>query len=176
MYTTKSGLKYLELKEGTGPSPSYGQLCSISYTASLKLPSKSKPETFDKDSAFLLKHGNGRCIPGLDEGIHTMKLGGIRRLIVPPKLGYIATGLGPIPSSPWDRYRLNKLLDQMIAEGTGQLILDVELKSAMEDEADQGYYTDKSISPQDFDTLRDNIQQSGREARDEKLKNQGNPI
>ena len=178
VFTTKSGLRYIDLKEGTGSSPRYGQLCSISYKASIKLPAASastaksistKAQTYDTDSAYLLKHGNGRSIPGLDEGIHTMKVGGVRRLIIPPKLGYVATGLGPIPSSPLDRRKLNSLLESMIELKGGNLIFDVELKTAMDDEADQGYYSDSSISPEDFDTLRSNIQKAGIEAREKKM-------
>ena len=169
VYTTNSGLKYIDLRIGTGPTPQYGNLVSISYTASLKLPSESQPSTYDSDTAFLLKHGNGRCIPGLDEGLHTLKQGGQRRLILPPKLGYITSGLGPLPRTPWDRWRLNRLLERMVEEGSGQLILDVELKTILEDEADQGYYTDQSLSVEDFDRLRDNIQQAGKEARETKM-------
>jgi len=56
-----------------------------------------------------------------------------------------------------------------VEEGSGQLILDVELKTILEDEADQGYYTDQSLSVEDFDRLRDNIQQAGKEARETKM-------
>ena len=62
LYTTKSGLKYIDLKVGTGASIRYGQLVSISYKAFIKLPmkpnrEKTEPEKYDADNAYLLKHG-----------------------------------------------------------------------------------------------------------------------
>mmetsp|Transcript_2061 Transcript_2061/g.2806 ORF Transcript_2061/g.2806 Transcript_2061/m.2806 type:complete len:326 (+) Transcript_2061:386-1363(+) len=174
LYTTKSGLRYIELKEGNGPSPKYGNLVSISYKAFIKLPESSKLsknsnlQEYDTDNAYLIKHGNGRIIPGLDEGLHTMKVGGKRRIIIPPKLGYVGPGvLGPLPESPYGRYKLNNLLDEMIAVRGGNVVFDVELKSVIVDEADQGYYEDDSISPEDFNTLRLNMQQNNKSQRDE---------
>jgi hypothetical protein len=156
IFTTPSGLKYIELKEGVGATPRYGQLLAIKYTGYVKLPNKEK-QKFDS-STFLIKHGNGRTIAGLDEGLHTMKAGGIRRIIIPPKLGYVQSGVGPIPESPFARLYLGKLLDDMVAVRGGNVIFDVELRSAMDDEADQGYYEDASLTPEQFDTLRTNLQ------------------
>ena len=108
-----------------------------------------------------MKHGNGRLVPGLDEGIHTMKVGGVRRLLIPPKLGYIDVGLGPVPQYPWQRYRLNKLLDEMVAIGAGTIIFEVTLLNVIDDEANQGYYTDDSLTPEDFNKLRENLRIKG---------------
>ena len=169
MYKTKSGLKYVELREGTGPMPRYGQLVSISYKAYVKLPDikgqTQKPVEFDSDRAYLVKHGNGRALAGLDEGLHTMRVGGSRRIIIPPKLGYVQPGLGPIPPGPFARRKLNSLLDKMVEVRGGNVIFDVELRSTMDDETDQGYYEDGSISPEDFNTLRKNLQNAGIDAR-----------
>jgi FKBP-type peptidyl-prolyl cis-trans isomerase len=170
VFKTASGLKYIDLQVGTGESPQYGQLCSIQYAAYIKLPASAKnpnpkPELFEKQSAYLLKHGNGRTIPGLDEGLHTMKVGGKRRLLIPPKLGYIENGLGPIPEYPWDRRKLNQLLTSMVEQAGGTVIFEVTLLSAIDDEADQGYYSDDSLSPEDFDTLRKNLQRKVQENR-----------
>ena len=164
LYKTRSGLKYIILKEGEAdaPSPRFGQFVTIGYTSYVKLPdtpkAESKLDKYDSDNTYLIKHGNGRLIPGLDEGLHTMKLGEKRRIIIPPKLGYIGPGvLGPLPDSPYGRYKLNKLLNEMIDIKAGNIVMDVELKNIMSDEADQGYYEDESISPEDFQTLRNNI-------------------
>lgn len=172
VFKTASGLKYIDLQVGTGESPKYGQLCSIQYAAYIKLPASGKnpnpkPELFEKQNAYLLKHGNGRTIPGLDEGLHTMKVGGKRRLLIPPKLGYIENGLGPIPEYPWDRNKLNNLLTSMIEQSGGTVIFEVTLLSAIDDEADQGYYSDDSLSPEDFDTLRKNLQKKVQDNRDQ---------
>ena len=171
MYKTNSGLKYIEIAEGKpgAKSPQYGQLVSIAYKAYVKLPDiKGQPQKlqeFDSSSAYLIKHGNGRTVPGLDEGIHTMTVGGKRRLILPAKLGYVAGGLGPVPVSPFGRNKLNKLLDQMVEVKGGNVVFDVTLRNIISDEADQGYYNDASLDPDDFNRLRDNIQRTGQEAR-----------
>eukprot|EP00956_Cyclotella_meneghiniana_P039736 scaffold178251_cov79-Cyclotella_meneghiniana.AAC.2 len=170
LFKTKSGLQYIDLSEGTGRSPRYGNFVSIAYKAYVKLPDingKVQPlDEFDSDRAYLVKHGNGRNVPGLDEGIHTMKVGGKRRIIIPPKLGYVASGIGPIPTGPIGRWKLNRLLDKMVEVKGGNLIFDVEMRSIIEDEADQGYYDDESLSPEDFNTLRQNLEKSQQAARE----------
>lgn len=164
---TPSGLKYIDIKEGTGDAtPRYGQLLSIKYTSYIKLPNQDKHK-FDS-SSYLIKHGNGRTIAGLDEGLHTMKAGGVRRLIIPPKLGYVEVGLGPLPESPLARYKLSRLLDDMVEVRGGNVIIDVELKSFIDDEADQGYYEDASLTPEQFDTLRTNLQRKAAAAQKER--------
>ena len=154
---TDSGLRYIELEEGkigdTSKTPQYGQLCVISYTGYLQLPNDDKKKKFASQSGFVLKHGNGKLIAGLDEGIHTMKRGGRRRLIIPPKLGFVVDGLGPVPEMPWQRDTLTSLLNEMVAQRGGNLIYDVQLERFFDDEADQGYYGDDEISPEEFAEL-----------------------
>lgn len=155
MYKTGSGLKYIEMEEGntSGPSPRYGQLAIIKYDAYFKLPNKEKKEKFDSSDSYVIKHGNGRMIPGLDEGLHTMKKGGVRRLIIPPKLGYIDSGLGPLPDNPFARFKLNRLLDEMVAQQGGQLVYDVKLLNFFDDEADQGYYEDANPTDRELNEI-----------------------
>lgn len=164
VFKTNSGLQYIELREGSGESPKYGNFVTIAYRAYVKLPDTSEKkfdlDEFDSDKAYLIKHGNGRTIPGLDEGLHTMKVGGKRRIIIPPKLGYVTNGLGPLPVGPYGRFKLYRLLEKMVEYRGGNVVVDVEMKSIMEDEADQGYYEDDSLSPEDFNTLRQNLQTS----------------
>jgi len=157
MYKTASGLKYIELVPSTTSTqkPKYGQLCIINYKAYLKLPAGQKEKKkFDQADSYITKHGNGRLIPGLDEGLHTMTVGSTRRLIIPPKLGFIDSGLGPLPSGPFDRRALNNLLEQMIDQKGGNLVYDVTLTRILDDEADQGYYEDGSMSEQEMAMLQ----------------------
>lgn len=168
VYQLPSGLKYLDLVKGTGPSPAYGQLLSVKYKAFIKLPASSKdpnpsPVQFDDDSGYLIKHGNGRMVPGLDEGLHGMKVGGRRRILVPPKLGY-KFGLGPVPEMPWDRWRLNSMLDRMEELKGGTIIFEVTLLSVMDDEADQGYYEDLALTEDEFETVKKNLRQQTADA------------
>ncbi len=170
LYTTQSGLKYIILKESpleSAPSPRYGQLVTISYQSSIKLPNADL-QKYDADKNYLIKHGNGRILPGLDEGLHSMKLGEKRRIIIPPKLGYIGPGvLGPLPESPIGRFKLNRLLDQMIEVRGGNVVIDVDLKNIINDEADQGYYEDDSLTPDQFNQLRINLSEKAKSARKE---------
>lgn len=157
VFKTASGLKYIELEEGTigdsSKTPQYGQLCVISYTGYMQLPKDNKKIKFGSQSGFVLKHGNGKMISGFDEGLHTMKRGGRRRLIIPPKLGFVSIGLGPLPELPWERRKLNSLLSEMVNQRGGNLIYDVTLERFFDDEADQGYYEDDEISPEEFSEL-----------------------
>jgi FKBP-type peptidyl-prolyl cis-trans isomerase len=140
VYKLPSGLEYIETKVGSldGPTPNYGQLVSIDYTTYIqkRQGSSSKRKLEKVDTAkWLYKHGNGRSLSGLDEGIHTMRVGGSRRLFIPASLGYTEGG-GPVPESPWNRRVLNEWLEQ---EGdAATLVMDVTLLVVLDDEADQG--------------------------------------
>jgi FKBP-type peptidyl-prolyl cis-trans isomerase len=161
MYKTASGLKFIDLEtpdeNDNAKSPRYGQLCVIQYKAYLKLPNDKEKQKFDDCEAFVLKHGNGKLIPGLDEGLHTMKPGGKRRIIIPPKLGFVANGLGPMPELPWNRWKLNKLIDDMVTQQGGNLVYDVRLVRVLDDEADQGYYEDDSLTFEQFEELKSHL-------------------
>ncbi|CAM9852253.1 unnamed protein product [Chrysoparadoxa australica] len=145
---TKSGIKYFDLKEGEGQEPSWGQLLSIKFTFFGRPSSDDRLEKIDSSDnngdRYLFKHGNGRQIKGLEEGVHSMKVGGKRRIIVQPNMGYTVAGLGPYPAHFWDRKKLIKLLDGMT--NTGELVFDVELCDAFADDADLGYYQDESLT------------------------------
>ena len=101
MVTTASGLEYEDLKIGTGPSPKTGQSVTVNYTGWLFNGGK-QGAMFDSSlnpgrTPFTFVIGEGQVIKGWDEGVATMKVGGRRILIIPPDLGYGATGTGPIP-------------------------------------------------------------------------------
>ena len=158
MYKTDSGLKYIELESGSAANnkrtPRYGQLCVVSYKAYLKLPNSKNKEQFDSASGYIIKHGNGKMLPGLDEGLHTMKKGDLRRVIIPPKLGFVRSGLGPLPEYPWNRYKLNRLLEDMVTQRGGNLVYDVRLEDFFDDEADQGYYDDAELSAEEMEIIQ----------------------
>lgn len=93
--TTDSGLKYVELKEGTGETPKPGQTVVVHYTGTLEDGSKFDSSR-DRNRPFEFKLGAGQVIKGWDEGISTMKVGERRQLIIPPELGYGARGAGGV--------------------------------------------------------------------------------
>lgn len=94
--TTASGLKYVDLVEGTGPTPQPGQLVSVDYTGTLENGTKFD-SSFDKGKPMEFRFAVQPMIKGWDEGIKTMKVGGKRKLIVPPQLGYGVQGRPGIP-------------------------------------------------------------------------------
>lgn len=93
--TTPSGLKYVELKEGNGAQPQKGQTVVVHYTGTLEDGIKFDSSR-DRNRPFSFKLGVGQVIKGWDEGVATMKVGGRRRLIVPPELGYGSRGAGGV--------------------------------------------------------------------------------
>ncbi|MFB2835379.1 FKBP-type peptidyl-prolyl cis-trans isomerase [Floridanema evergladense] len=93
--TTPSGLKYLELVEGTGATPNAGQTVFVHYTGTLE-DGKKFDSSRDRNQPFSFKLGMGQVIKGWDEGLSTMRVGGSRRLIIPPELGYGTRGAGGV--------------------------------------------------------------------------------
>ena len=94
--TTPSGLKYTDLVVGTGASPRAGQTAVVHYTGTLTDGTKFD-SSVDKGQPDSFALGRGEVIKGWDEGVATMKVGGKRRLVVPPVLGY---GAAPRPKIP----------------------------------------------------------------------------
>lgn len=93
--TTESGLKIVDLVVGTGTSPKPGKKLTANYTGTLENGTKfdSSLDPGKKPYEFVL--GKHEVIPGWEEGFATMKVGGKRKLIVPPSLAYGATGRPP---------------------------------------------------------------------------------
>lgn len=93
--TTPSGLKYVDLKEGTGPAAKKGDTVEVHYTGWLK-DGKKFDSSLDRGQPFSFPLGAGRVIKGWDEGVAGMKVGGKRKLIIPPDLAYGARGAGGV--------------------------------------------------------------------------------
>ncbi|OKH41758.1 peptidylprolyl isomerase [Nostoc calcicola FACHB-389] len=93
--TTPSGLKYVELKEGTGATPERGQTVEVHYVGTLE-DGTQFDSSRDRGQPFKFKIGVGQVIKGWDEGLSTMKVGGRRNLIIPPELGYGSRGAGGV--------------------------------------------------------------------------------
>jgi FKBP-type peptidyl-prolyl cis-trans isomerase len=92
--TTGTGLKYVDEVVGTGESPSPGKTVKVHYTGWLENGTKFDSSA-DHGQPIDFPIGVGRVIKGWDEGLMTMKVGGKRKLIIPPDLGYGARGRGP---------------------------------------------------------------------------------
>lgn len=92
--TTPSGLKYVDRVVGTGPSPSPGQSVTVHYTGTLTNGAKFD-SSVDRNKPFTFRLGQTPVIQGWNEGVLTMKVGGKRKLIIPPELGYGPEGRPP---------------------------------------------------------------------------------
>jgi peptidylprolyl isomerase len=95
METTPSGLQYVDTKEGTGASPKAGQTAVVHYTGWL-VDGKKFDSSKDRGQPFSFAVGRGQVIKGWDEGVATMKVGGTRKLVIPPDLAYGARGAGGV--------------------------------------------------------------------------------
>jgi FKBP-type peptidyl-prolyl cis-trans isomerase FkpA len=92
---TASGLLIEDLVVGDGATASAGQRVSVHYTGWLQNGSKFDSSK-DRGQAFLFSLGRGEVIRGWDEGVNGMKVGGKRKLTIPPNLGYGAQGAGGV--------------------------------------------------------------------------------
>ena len=93
--TTGSGLKYTDEVVGTGESPTSGRDVTVHYTGKL-IDGKKFDSSLDRDQPFTFTIGIGQVIKGWDEGVLTMKVGGKRKLTIPPELGYGSRGAGGV--------------------------------------------------------------------------------
>jgi len=89
---------------GTGPAAVNGQTLAVAYTGWLydATSPENKGTVFDSrptGNPFLFVLGVGQVIQGWDQGMVGLQVGGLRRIIIPPALGYGAAGLGPIPGN-----------------------------------------------------------------------------
>ncbi|HWF58501.1 MAG TPA: FKBP-type peptidyl-prolyl cis-trans isomerase [Candidatus Dormibacteraeota bacterium] len=99
--TTADGLKYGDITVGTGAMPQKGQNVTVQYTGWL-----TNGCTFDSSRqsgrtafSFVIGATPPNVISGWEEGLLTMRVGGKRRLVIPPQLGYGSSAQGPIPAN-----------------------------------------------------------------------------
>jgi peptidylprolyl isomerase len=99
--TTKSGLKYVEVKVGDGKTAKAGNTVEVHYTGTLT-NGKKFDSSRDRGKPFSFNLGAGMVIKGWDEGVAGMKEGGKRKLMIPANLAYgnrdVGNGLIPANS------------------------------------------------------------------------------
>lgn len=93
--TTASGLQIEELTVGTGAVAEAGQNVSVHYTGWLTDGTKFDSSK-DRNDPFQFGLGQRQVIAGWDEGVQGMLIGGVRKLTIPPELGYGARGAGGV--------------------------------------------------------------------------------
>jgi len=84
-----------DLEEGTGVTAKSGDVVTVQYVGVNYKSGKEFDASWDRGEPFSFTLGGGEVIPGWDQGIEGMKVGGRRELIIPPELGYGAAGAPP---------------------------------------------------------------------------------
>lgn len=163
-FQTKTGLKYVDFRLGEGPTPQWGDLLNIHYVAYTISQDGQRlikeDSTYDRgDHGYLLHHGNGETIQGIEQALHTMAVGARRRVIIPSRLAYVDTDLGPVPPRTSVRQRFS----QHLMDAKGTVVFDLELRKIMQEPDSIRYYQD--LVPDD-----EQILQMMREAREDYLK------
>jgi FKBP-type peptidyl-prolyl cis-trans isomerase FkpA len=93
---TADGLTYIDLVVGTGAEVKSGTSVNVNYTGWLTNGTKFDSSRDSNRTPFQLTVGGGQVIKGWDEGLQGMKVGGRRKLIIPPSLGYGDRGAGGV--------------------------------------------------------------------------------
>jgi FKBP-type peptidyl-prolyl cis-trans isomerase FkpA len=93
--TTPSGLIIEELTVGDGDVAGAGQTVTVHYTGWLT-DGRKFDSSKDRHDPFVFSLGERQVIAGWDEGVQGMKVGGCRKLTIPPQLGYGARGAGGV--------------------------------------------------------------------------------
>ena len=84
-----------DLKPGTGAEARAGNSVTVHYVGTLT-DGKKFDSSRDRGQPFRFRVGQGQVIKGWDEGVATMQVGGVRKLTIPPQLGYGAAGAGGV--------------------------------------------------------------------------------
>jgi FKBP-type peptidyl-prolyl cis-trans isomerase len=97
-----------DLVVGTGAEAVNGDTLTVHYTGWLADGTKFD-SSYDRGTPFTFRVGVGQVIAGWDQGVPGMKVGGKRRLIIPPSLGYGSTAYGPIPANSTLKFEVELL-------------------------------------------------------------------
>ena len=90
-----AGLQIKDLKEGDGATAKSGDTVTVQYVGVSYSTGKQFDASWDRGEPFTFPLGAGQVIPGWDQGVAGMKVGGRRQLIIPPELAYGESGSPP---------------------------------------------------------------------------------
>lgn len=94
--STGGSLVVEDLVVGTGATAAAGDTVSVHYLGTFTNGTKFD-SSYDRGTPYSFRLGTGAVIPGFDQGVTGMRVGGKRRVTIPPALAYGSTGSGPIP-------------------------------------------------------------------------------
>ncbi|XP_043699287.1 peptidyl-prolyl cis-trans isomerase FKBP17-1, chloroplastic [Telopea speciosissima] len=136
------GVKVLDLRVGDGEVPVNGDQVAVHYYGRLAAKqgwlfdsTYGHKDEMGEPIPFVFILGSGRVISGIETAVRSMKVGGIRRVIIPPSQGYQNTSQEPLPPNFFDRQRLFTTIfnPTRLANGEGStlgtLVFDIELVS-----------------------------------------------
>lgn len=95
MITTETGLQYQDLTVGTGQEAKTGDTVTVHYVGTLEDGTKFDSSR-DRNEPYQLTLGAGGVIDGWEEGLVGMRVGGLRKLVIPPALGYGDQAVGDV--------------------------------------------------------------------------------
>ena len=94
-----TSLQTTDLTAGNGQTAKSGDCLVVKYYGTLASSGVKFDENYTQPNAFAFRLGQGQVIQGWDQGLVGMKVGGERRLVIPPDLAYGSTGQGTIPAN-----------------------------------------------------------------------------
>ena len=97
--TASQGLRYIEIEPGAGTEAAQGMTVDVNYSGYLLNGTLFGTSCSSSEPVLRVTLGANQVIPGFDLGIRGMRPGGVRRIIVPPELGYGNVANGPIPAN-----------------------------------------------------------------------------
>jgi peptidylprolyl isomerase len=94
--TPPDSLVIEDIEEGDGAEATSGSLVDVHYVGHSWSNRQQFDSSWDRDESFSFRLGGGQVIPGWDQGVAGMKVGGRRRLVIPPKMAYGKSGAGGV--------------------------------------------------------------------------------
>lgn len=128
-YETKSGIQIIDFKVGDSKFPPWESFIKVKYVAYIKIGQNIKKidSTYDRKEEFTFQHGNGELNVAFEEAIHSMQIGGKRRVIMKLNSEKEILNSGPISPLTGIRQELKNLFKYNIADNMVYLIYDIEL-------------------------------------------------
>lgn len=107
--TSSTGLQHRDDVPGDGATAEAGQWATVHYTGTLESDGTKFDSSRDRGQPFTFTLGRGEVIPGWDEGVAGMQVGGKRTLVIPPELAYGERQTGRIPANSTLRFEIELL-------------------------------------------------------------------
>lgn len=133
-FETKSGIKIINFLEGKGKTPAWGTILKVNYVNYITFDQITRKidSTIDRKEIFTFQHGTGEINVVLEEAIHSMKVGGKRRIIAQFNSEQDFLTSGPISPSSGVRQELRLFLKNNTRKNNLFLIYDIELLEIIE--------------------------------------------